>query len=545
MTFPVRGLDGAMQALLLAVEPALPNFLATRRWFAAKEHAIERAAIVDAAPLEQPAVSVLAVVEVASTEGGASRYFLPLTIVDATTIDDRAIVIARHGGLAVCDGLAVPAACRALLRGMLDGLSLASMRGGRFSFQPVHLRDVEGRAPGLSTMDPATVEVRPVGVEQSNSSVIFDRAAILKSFRRLQEGANPEVEIARFLAEDTTFANVPALVGWGEYDAPDSLPTPLGVLQAFVPNRGDGWTATLAALADLTIDAACTLDGITAPFLDRLADLGRVTAGLHLALASRVDVEAFAPQPITDADVTNWQAGILAHLDASLVRLERGLTNPLGGDETRTGGAWSAANQHLAKIVLAGADRLRGMVDDLSVLADGRIVKTRHHGDYHLGQVLDTGESWVILDFEGEPLRPLAERRARQSPLRDVAGMLRSFDYARHAALRASDGERAKVSARVHAPSTTGAPAASAANLAALLATWTRFARQAYLNAYLDAARAGGAAFLPASDADVRRALSVLELGKALYELEYEMGNRPAWVTIPLTALANSAAGRS
>ncbi len=185
------------------------------------------------------------------------------------------------------------------------------------------------------------------------------------------------------------------------------------------------------------------------------------------------------------------------------------------------------------------------MVDDLSVLADGRIVKTRHHGDYHLGQVLDTGESWVILDFEGEPLRPLAERRARQSPLRDVAGMLRSFDYARHAALRASDGERAKVSARVHAPSTTGAPAASAANLAALLATWTRFARQAYLNAYLDAARAGGAAFLPASDADVRRALSVLELGKALYELEYEMGNRPAWVTIPLTALANSAAGRS
>jgi maltose alpha-D-glucosyltransferase/alpha-amylase len=241
---------------------------------------------------------------------------------------------------------------------------------------------------------------------------------------------------------------------------------------------------------------------------------------MHLALAGGDGVRDFAPDTIAPADVERWRAGSLASLERGLTRLRASLRAP---------GRRAARMEELARVVLEDEARLRATIEGLEILVSGTVVKTRHHGDYHLGQVLETDDGWVILDFEGEPLRPLAERRALHTPLRDVAGLLRSLDYARHAAVRdAVTADR----------QTDTIGRAEDAALPKLAATWARLARRAFLDAYLAEARRGGARFLPQTDAALTRALDALEGEKALYELEYELGNRPDWVEIPLAALA-------
>ena len=501
----------------------LPSFLETRRWFGGKGEPIERVAIVDHAILDDDRGAVLAVAEIRFCSSAPPQvYALPLVL--EPTCDDRrgtptsdAAVVGDVGGATVCDGLTVPDFCRALLAAIRDGREIPSARGGRFAFAA----PPGGPADGV---DPARMRVRVVGAEQSNTSVIYGDALILKAFRRLQPGQNPDVEILRFLAERTSFASVPRLGGWGEYRPPTGEAMSLVVLQSFVRNRGDGWSWALHVLGELIAAPPATLDGATVaaqagPSLDRIAQLGRATAGMHLALASGDGVADFSPETITPADVERWRAGGLANLERGLTRLRATLQRP---------GRRSTRMEELAGIVLEDEGRLRAAIEGLEILVSGAVIKTRHHGDYHLGQVLETDDGWVILDFEGEPLRPLAERRALHTPLRDVAGLLRSLDYARHAAVR-RDGD--------------GGQHRDQAQPRILADTWARLARRAFLDAYLAEARRGDARFLPQTDAALKQALDALEGEKALYELEYELGNRPDWVEIPLEALATHATG--
>ena len=506
--------SGAWDDTLLArAEVLLPIFLKDQRWFGGKGRRITRVRVADHASLRGAANVLLATVEVTYGDRGHEQYFLPLAVGYEGRPPDAPAPILRQGTTTVHDAFEDVGFCRALLRAIDRGAQIATAKRGTFTFEP--------RGGSLTrTVETREVDVRLLGVEQSNTSVVYGGRLILKAFRRLQPGVNPELEILDFLARHTDFDRVPALAGLAEYRARDGTPASLGVLQAFVPNEGDGWSYTLRELETLLDGSGiawseAALAERAAAYLDQVAELGRVTAGLHLALASSPTAPGFAPEPIGRADVEAWQESISARLARALGRLSATL------DRQPT------SVQSLGQDVLDGEARLRETSLGLASLLESSTAKTRHHGDYHLGQVLKTTDSFVILDFEGEPLRPLAERRARHTPLKDVAGMLRSFSYARHAAIRAA------------APRSDGVERATLnAGRERLAASWERLARRAFLDAYLGRARAGRASFLPRSDDALRRALAALELEKALYELEYELDNRPDWLAIPLTALA-------
>ncbi|MBA2447375.1 MAG: hypothetical protein H0V51_05045 [Chloroflexi bacterium] len=474
----------------------LARFLSGQRWFGGKGRAIASVETVDHASLDEASDTRLAIVGVAYADGDREAYFLPL---------------AAAGGADVYDALDGPDPdfCRPLLAAIRGGAHLSTARGGQLRFAPGVPR-FGGRAPEPLPGTFDATRVRRIGAEQSNTSIVYNDALILKMFRRLQIGVNPEVEMLRFLAEHGNFDRIPTLEGWIEYRAPDGAQTSLGVLQRFVPNHGDGWTWMLRELDLLPgRGEGYSEGGDIDAHMGAVTELGRVTAGLHLALASS-DGPDFAPEPITSADVQAWHLGITVRLDRVLRRLNH---DPH---------ARAKPVQELTSNVLAEKPRPREMVAGLDALADGGTVKTRIHGDYHLGQVLKTADGFVVIDFEGEPLRPLAERRARHTPLKDAAAMLRSFSYARHAAMRV-----ASASAEL---TTRDSP----------LATWERQARRAFLDAYVGTCRQGGAHFLPQSEDALRRVLVALELEKSLYELEYELDNRPDWLAIPLAALAEA-----
>ena len=504
-------------------ESLLPLYLAGRRWFGGKGRRITRARIADRASLRGAPNALLTIAEVTFADRGRERYFLPLAVgLGDEPDDERPAPIVRYGATSVRDGFEDEAFCRALLAAVARRAEVPTERGGAFVFEP------HGIAVS-AVDDPRAARVQVVGAEQSNTAVVYDGALILKAYRRLQPGPHPEVETLRFLADQTGFDRVPALAGRIEYRARDGTTASVGILQRFVPNVGDGWSWTLRELASWPTTAPGSGAPPDAqPYLAAVAELGRVTAGLHLALASATAGE-LAPRPIEPADVRGWHEATAARLDTALGRL-RALPNGLPEDAPA-----------LANEVLAAEGRLRAAIGGLEALLEReltpstrrpppprrRIVKTRLHGDYHLGQVLKTADSFVVIDFEGEPLRPLAERRAPHTPLKDVAGMLRSFTYARHAAERGERGERRAESDRPSLPS-----------LVSPLSSWEGLARRAFLEAYLLEGRAGGAAFLPRADDAVRRTLAALELDKALYELEYELDNRPDWLAIPLSSLA-------
>ncbi len=378
------------------------------------------------------------------------------------------------------DALTRPEVGAALLRQMYQAAARPTERGGALVSSPTGV--LEAVAPSV------TGPPRVLGGEQSNTSIRYGEALILKLFRRLQPGANPEVEVGRFLTERTGFRNAPAVAATLEYSSPDGVPFALAILQTYVPNRGDAWSTTLERLRR-------GLDGAPLPAaVEPLRRLAEVTAELHLALGSVEDDPAFAPRPIVEGDLAAWVAAIDAEIG-------------LAAAELRTRGRE------------IDAARPRPRARGLSALLGS--LKIRHHGDYHLGQVLERGDGdFAVIDFEGEPLKPLAARRAHGSALRDVASMLRSFDYARHAALRAGDAGDPARAARADA--------------------WYAAVRQAFLEAYLARVRAARPPLLPGSRAAVDRVLGAFELEKAAYEVRYELSHRPDWLGIPLAAFAGA-----
>ncbi len=316
---------------------------------------------------------------------------------------------------------------------------------------------------------------RGTGVEQSNTSIIFDERVILKVFRRLEPGVNPELEMLRFLAAHE-FPHIAALEGWFDYSG-ELMEATLGVMQRFVVDAVDGWALTLDALAT----------GET-HFLDRLEELGRVTGQMHVALSADQADPDFAPEAPSDENVSLLTATIDEQIERVFLELpDDPVVAPIAGR----------------------GEELRDLLRTLSHIGvGGRLI--RCHGDYHLGQTVLGHDGWVILDFEGEPGRPLRERRRKHSPLRDVAGMLRSISNA------ALAGEL------LHKM-----PAASI--------EWESTARERFLDGYLADI---DPALLPAGQQAITKLLSIFELEKLLYELRYELNNRPDWLIVPVTAIA-------
>jgi maltokinase len=359
---------------------------------------------------------------------------------------------------------------------------VSAMRSG-FQLQGTHGVVDFSTAAGSAELGQELGNARLVSSEQSNSSVVFDDKLILKVFRRLEPGINPDLEVLRFLGEHG-FRNVPALAGWYEYSG-GPLTATLGVVQEFVAGAEDGWELALEEIAD-------------APerFLDRLGRLGEVTAQMHTALGSDASDPAFCPEePSVEA-----LALLTATVDEEIARVFLSLPDD---------------DERLAPIAGRGEEVREQLRFLTHVGSTGRVIRT--HGDFHLGQTLVKGDDWIILDFEGEPARTIAERRRKRSALRDVAGMLRSFTYA--------------------------ANAAELLRGASVPDGWEERARSRFLDSYLDAV---DPTLLPAGDAAVERLLAVFELEKAVYELRYELDNRPDWVRIPVAGierLMNAATG--
>jgi maltose alpha-D-glucosyltransferase/alpha-amylase len=499
----------------LLEEEVLPNYLPRQRWFAGKDARV-RAGLVAAqgelAGGAPPETFLAAVVEADLAQGERQRYFVPLATVWAHPESElrQALLPATLAELrqwrregALVDALAQDKFALAMIERIMAEATVP-LEGGEIRCR---------KTPGFARLPPpAALIPRRLGAEQSNSSVLFEGYAVLKLYRRLQPGPHPEIEMARFLIERAGFANTPPPLATIELAlAADGTQTSvLGVLFGHVRNQGDGWTQALDYLTRYLDDALSSGGGspeLADPdlfFLSLARQLGMRTAEMHRALAEYAgDDPAFAPEPITREDVREWREALAEAAARMLAALER--ERPRLPEPARA----------LAERLLAARERLFAAIGALIPEAV-EAQKTRIHGDFHLGQVLVAQNDFFIIDFEGEPARPLAARRQKGPPLRDVAGMIRSFDYAVVTAVRQLAESR---------------PAARP-RMTQLAESWRQRAVDGFRAAYRRTMR--GCPAYPASKRLARQMTTFFMLEKAVYEVSYELANRPGWVEIPL-----------
>lgn len=437
-------------------------FITGRRWFGAKSREVAHARLVELVPLPgEGSPLAIGLVEVRYQTGTHDVYQLPLGVRPAGGDADTRVT--GSGGSELYDALGDPPGWRRILELIRDGATLDGPGGSSLRFVDA----------GTGIPD-AAGDPRPLGADQSNSAAVIGDELFLKVYRRLEPGVNPELEMFRYLSE-REFDNAPELVGWYEREG-EPLEATLGVLLRYVPQTRDGFT--------LTVDA---LGGDPSTMLPLLRRLGEVTGAMHAVLASETIDPHFAPEKPADESIDLIRASI----DEEVSELFSGL-----GDREELAG--------LAGRLEEVRDRLRGMepVGDL-----GR--RIRQHGDFHLGQALWNGDDWVLIDFEGEPGRPVAQRRRKRLPLRDVAGLLRSISYATWVA-RLDRGHDVP-------------------------AEWENSARAAFLEGYQDVVEPLG--LLPALRETTHSLLDLFELEKAVYELRYELDHRPDWARIPAAGI--------
>ena len=433
---------------MVSAETRLIEFVTSRRWFASKTREVTHARTLDSASLHEgdPELHVQ-LVEVVFETGTHETYQL------LTSGEDL-------------DALTEPRHVRELVH-MIRSSSTVPAGEGVLEFRALE---------GFARLGTELTSARLITSEQSNTSIVFDEELILKVFRRLEPGVNPELELLRFLTE-RDFANVAQLAGWYAYIG-RPLDATLGVLQQYVRNAVDGW--------DLALDE---LETEPERFLMRLKRLGQVTGAMHTILGSDSSDPNFSPEdPSAEA-----LALLTATVDEEISRIFLGLPEDVEAlDPIR--GRGEEVRESLALLSHAGSF--------------GKTI--RMHGDLHLGQTLWSEEvrDWLLIDFEGEPARSLAERRRKRSPLRDVAGMLRSFAYAVSAV---------EIIRGVAAPE-----------------GWEARARDEFIKGYHETAESS---LLPAGDTAFARLLTVFELEKAVYELRYELNNRPEWIHIPVAGI--------
>jgi maltose alpha-D-glucosyltransferase / alpha-amylase len=510
----------------------LPAYLVKQRWFAANARRVESTLISDWTILEGCNAAVC-VVLVNFDDGSSESYFLPLAISfgkEGDSVRDGSpnfvisgIRTAEADGL-VYDGICDERVCTAFLT--------LIQKGGEWRTQRGTVRGIPGLL--LPQMDGASEELMPgrrCPVPHRHTTILYGEKFVVKLFHRQEGGLNPDVEIAEYLTEKVHFEGTPPFAGSIQYSADGGERAAWGMLQGFVGNEGDGWTWTVEELeryyetcAPLEFprqDApkqegdffelseqptpALARDHIGI-YLDSAATLGRRTAEMHLALASPADDSDFSPEQTTPQDLTSLVLELREQATRAFDLLKEQVSR-LPDDLIEVAG-----------LVLS---RRRQILESFRRLDERRIqaVRTRIHGNYYLGQVLRSKTNYIILDFEGEPFRPLAQRRAKQSPLKDVAGMLRSFSYGAYATLMNYTARRPE----------------DLASLIPWARLWERSTAAAFLRAYRETA--GEADYLPSDPDDFRQLLKAFLLDKALYELVYELNNRPAWVRIPLEGI--------
>ena len=485
---------------------AAPSYLQTKRWFAAKGTRIPQVSVRDYTVLREAPHGryIMPLISVPVGRGEEQLYFMPLAA-DLFSDEDDSLTpfavarlrrAARMGLLYDAD--ACPDFANALINGLRIGGTLKTAKGGEIRFTKSPLLDLE---------EPVDVSgIRRMGAEQSNSSINIDDRMALKIYRRLQPGANPEVEIGRFLTDVAHFNNAPPTLGVVEHVSADGAVTAIAVLQRFVRNQGDAWTWTLNVLTRI-MDAmafsggqsfAAAQEGFNS-YTPHMRRLGIRTAEMHKALATKTDDQAFAAEPLTLDDVEEAARDARALADRAFARLDR--LSDGASDNARA----------LADRLMARKREAYDLIDHCAVDPVGAI-KTRIHGDYHLGQVLVVKDDVVIIDFEGEPARTLEERRMKSSPLRDVAGMLRSFAYAVATARRRIAERLPEISSKLNEE-------------------LIEFS-QIFVDAYMESAK--DSPIWIDDEATQRRLLILYTLSKAFYEVDYEAGNRPDWIDIPI-----------
>jgi|HubBroStandDraft_1064217.scaffolds.fasta_scaffold00724_3 maltose alpha-D-glucosyltransferase/alpha-amylase len=513
----------------------LPEYLRKQDWTGAKAPHIRSARISDWAALPD-SKSVLALVEVQYEKGEPETYFIPLGLAfgkDADVVRETAPAtilspaISRDGPGFLHDAASAERTAAAFLSLIEHAQRVPARRGS-----------IQGEAgaafEAMRGSTDTSLAIRRVSAEHRNTLVFYGDRLVLKLFRRQQHGPNPDCEMRRYLTETAHFEGIPPFAGAIEYTPADGEPAALAMLQGFVANQGDGWTLTLEELARYYENCATVAfpEGGSAASgevmdlaeqdpsqlardhvgisLDSAARLGRRTAELHLALASPTQDPAFIPETLAAGDVQSLLAGLRKEASGALDLLKDSIAG-LSDDLI-----------DLAGLVLG---RRRQIPDSFRLSAgdaagDGTLgQRIRIHGDYRLGNVLQVKTNYVVVDFGGEPGRTVAERRVKQSPLRDVAGMLRSLSYAAYAGLigytarRPEDWESLEPWARL----------------------WERSTGAEFLRAYRRTAQA--APFLPPGDGNFRKLLAIYLLDKALKELSYELNNRPTWVRIPLMSI--------
>ncbi len=490
------------------IEALLPEFLTRARWFGGKARGLTEARISASLPLPGGLKSGrFLVVAVSYRDGGEESYLLPLVYSarGEGTPEDPGAVLA---GVETAEGpglLYDAAGSREFRRGCFDLI----LRGKALEEGGAAIRGTPGQTLRRWGEEGGKLpESRVLGKEQSNTSFLYGKEFILKLYRRRESGVNPEIEISRFLTEKAGFDRTPPFTGMIELELPGSVTASAGILQGFVPHRDDAWSYTLDEVSDFLNSAGPeaarqAIDNYL-PFARRL---GERTGQLHLALASDPGDLDFAPEPEEEAYREEGRRSAGELLDRGLRTLKETIDqlSPEAGQAARD--------------LLARGDQLRRKIGGRE---PGEVtgLKIRIHGDYHLGQLLYTGDDVAIIDFEGEPARSLEERRRKRSPLVDVAGMVRSFHYAAHGAIFLS-------------PRGGGEPAA---DLFARAEEWYRKAAGTFLDSYRKTV-AAAPGLLPARREEEDQLLDLFILEKAAYELNYELNNRPDWSAIPIRGL--------
>ncbi|MBC8413829.1 putative maltokinase [bacterium] len=537
----------------------LPAYLKQRRWFGGKARTIRQVRILEKIPVRETIIfSYFLIIEVKYSEGMPEKYVLPLSFASHG-------VIGSESGEFVADGTAVRVdndwlrsqsehilqeSSEALISKIyVDGeegflfdslynpgcrdriLSMIS-RKKRLKGEEGEIFTIKGKLfPTLLGENPVPIESRVMKADHSNTALIYGDRFFFKLYRRTAEGLNPDMEIIRFLTEKTKFTNIPPFAGAIEYRGSGRSPYVIGILQGFVQNQGDTWTYSQDAVkrcferllaksllikpqelnidifdfdkTDVSPELQEIVGGI---YLEMVRLLGERTAELHLALSSSEDDPDFTPEPFSllyqrslYQSLRSLTKKVLQPFEKKIRKLPEGIR-----EEAKT---IAAAEKDIIKYY----EKILGR--------KFAATKMRIHGDYHLGQVLYTGKDFIVIDFEGEPARALSERKLKRSPLVDIAGMLRSFHYAVHAeyfshiALRPED----------------------AGELALWLDPWYKCICKVFLNAYVSKASSGN--FLPKDMSDFKILLEVFMLEKAVYELGYELNNRPEWLVIPFQGI--------
>ena len=539
---PVLEVRGPWDTLLRGrsktrLERLLPAYLMLQRWFGDKARSIKSVSIGETLPIpNQEPLGWITLLDVDFVEGDAETYTLPLACVcgegaERLLREQPNAAVARlrlprgEEGI-LCDASADENFCMELLETISRRRQAKGEKG----------RLVAGRTPAFQELRGPRGDPLPLGrmqAEQSNTSVYFGDRLILKFYRRLQSGMNPDLEIGRLLTRKG-FSNTPAVAGSLEYQSGRDTASTLAILHGFVPNQGDAWSYTLDSLgqyfenvqtrqdvSSVTVPRHTSLMELVGeeapeelardigPYMETARLLGQRTAELHLVLASETADRAFAPEPFT----TLYQRSLyqsMRNLTRNTFRTARRRLKVLPEDIREQ---TAAILEHEGNIL----ERFQAILG--RKMSASRI---RCHGDYHLGQVLYTGRDFVIIDFEGEPARPISERRIKRSPLRDAAGMIRSFHYAAYTCffnliahgLVSAEGED---------------------HMREAAQNWYLWVSAAFLNSYL--AEAAGGGFLPDAREELQVLLDIYILEKAVYELGYELNNRPDWVSIPIQGI--------